>query len=305
MKIIRYCGFCLPLLATLLFPARRAEAQAPDPEKSTSVPQSSHPNEYRSIVYQSIAGNDEMLDVYQNPGLTQPTPVLIYFHGGAWARNARPAGPNGFRPYLAMGFSIVNVDYRLTGVATAPAAVKDARCALAWVGNNAHQYDFDVSRIVVWGTSSGGHLALMTGLPSSPADFDLPACRKQPKVAAVLDFYGISDVLELVAGPRKMNSADLWIGRAPDHLELAKRMSPLSYVRPGVAPVYILHGDTDPTVPYTQSERLHDALDAAGVVNKLHTVKGGIHGKFSEEEMNQVYREIREFLATVRVLPAH
>ena len=56
-------------------------------------------------------------------------------------------------PYLAMGFAVVNVDYRLARVAPAPAAVQDSRCALRWVVRHAPQYGFDPAR-----AGAGGQL---------------------------------------------------------------------------------------------------------------------------------------------------
>src|ERR1044071_4458007 len=93
-----------------------------------------------------------------------PTPTVVFFQGGGWTGGAKEGGTFGFLPYLDMGWAVVNVEYRTTAVALAPAAVEDARCALRWVYRNAKQYNFDTNRIVVSGQSAGGHLALMTGL---------------------------------------------------------------------------------------------------------------------------------------------
>ncbi len=67
-------------------------------------------------------------------------------------------------PWLEMGWNVVNVEYRLGGVAAAPGVVEDCLCALRWVVGHAAEYRIDPARIVVMGDSSGGHLALMTGM---------------------------------------------------------------------------------------------------------------------------------------------
>ena len=72
-------------------------------------------------------------------------------------------------PYLEMGWSVVNVSYRLGPVSLAPAAVEDCLCALRWVIRNAEQYNFDPARIVVMGSSAGGHLSLTTGMVPASA----------------------------------------------------------------------------------------------------------------------------------------
>jgi acetyl esterase/lipase len=45
----------------------------------------------------------------------------------------------------------------------------------------------------------------------------------------------------------------------------ARSVSPMSYVTKNSPPVFIVHGDADPTVPYQQSVDLHKKLLEAGV----------------------------------------
>jgi len=192
-------------------------------------------------------------------------------------------------------------------VAQAPAAVEDCRCALRWVIQNAKQYGVDVNRIVVAGDSAGGHLALTTAMLPASAGLD----RQCPgpdnlKVAAVVNWYGISDVNELLDGPNMKPYAVTWLGSATDREQIAKRVSPLTYVRAGLPPVFTIHGDADPTVPYTQSVRLHKALTDAGVANELMTIPGGKHGFdcCNLAQRTNAYTKIREFLTRQHVLDA-
>ena len=77
---------------------------------------------------------------------------------------------------------------------------------------------------------------------------------------------------------------------------IAKRVSPLTYVRRELPPVITVHGDADPIVPYSHAVRLHEALDNAGVPNELLTVPGGGHGGFTVAESEMIYAAIRDFL---------
>ncbi len=81
-----------------------------------------------------------------------------------------------------------------------------------------------------------------------------------------------------------------------DRHEIARRVSPLTYVRPGLPPILTIHGDADPTVPYTHAVQLHKALTEAGVPNQLLTIPGGKHGRFSRTETLKAYTTILEFL---------
>jgi acetyl esterase/lipase len=95
------------------------------------------------------------------------------------------------------------------------------------------------------------------------------------KVAAIINWFGISDVADLVQGCNQRNYAAMWMGSQPDPLTIAKRVSPLNYVRAGLPPILSIHGDADLVVPHEHSTRLHQALSDAGVPNELVTIKGG------------------------------
>jgi acetyl esterase/lipase len=162
----------------------------------------------------------------------------------------------------------------------------------------------DVNRLVVSGESAGGHLALATGMIPESAGLDRQCPGAPlPKVAAIVNFYGITDVADLLDGPNQKSYAVSWLANAENRLETAKRVSPLTYVRPGIPPVLTVHGDADPTVPYTHALRLHEALGKANVANQLVTVPGGRHGMFTADEYAKAYNEIRAFLAKHNLLP--
>ena len=272
-------------------------------------------NGYRlapNIIYLRAGGRDLTLDVYQPRGVSAPNPTLIYYHGGGWTNGSKEGSALTFLPYLEMGWTVVNVAYRLADVAHAPAAVEDCRCALRWVYRNAEQYGFDVSKIVVTGNSAGGHLALATGFLPETAGLDrqCPGNRNRTwstgatstdelKVAAVVNWYGITDVLDLAHRPPGISGSftEAWLGSGSDRDAVAERVSPMTYIRRDLPPVISIHGDADPIVPYDQGTRLHEALDAAGVPNELVTVPGGGHGGFTIEENIRIYRAIRNFLS--------
>lgn len=258
-----------------------------------------------NITY-SVASNYECkLDVYARRGQPGPVPTVVEIHGGGWVAGTKEGDVMNILPYLEMGFAVVNVEYRLARVALAPAAVEDCRLALRWVFKNAKAYGFDTARIVVTGGSAGGHLALMTGMLDTTAGFDYPKEWEQTNppmnVAAIVNWFGITDVKEILSGPDKQNYAASWIGGQPDPEKLAERVSPLTYVRKGLPPILTIHGDNDQLVPYSHAVRLNQALDKAGVQHKLITIPGGHHGGFTPDQMKMIYGSIRDFLKQVGV----
>lgn len=288
---------------------------------------------------------DLHVDVYQVAS-AKPTPVILQLHGGGWIRGDRPTSSRSFGPFFAAGMSVVTVEYRNAKDAPAPAAIEDVRCAMAWVKRNAAKYNFDANNVVPWGGSAGGHLALMAGY--APASFNVAGCTDQPRVTAVLDMYGASDVAAALTYPGSMGFTHQWIGldlplppdpapaaaaaagsapaagsaepanpdgmprpraRAPRWpapteavLARAREASPLTYIRAGLPPTFIINGDQDHTYEPTQSYRLKDALEAAHVPVEEDIVVGGGHGNFSAAENQKGMVLALEFLRANGVL---
>jgi acetyl esterase/lipase len=249
------------------------------------------------IVYSEVDGVQNKLDLYVPKNGGDQNPTLIWFHGGGWSHNSKDQVSGQLIPFLESGWVVVNVDYRLGSQGFAPAAVIDCRCALFWVFAHAKERKVDTKKVVLAGTSAGAHLALITGMLPPGNSLDKECAGSAPtRVVAILDFYGPTYLDEALEGPTRNGSVVKWIGNQTNKKEIAHLVSPISYIRPGLPPVFIVHGDADPTVPYDQSVKVHKALDEVGVTNEFHTVAGGEHGKFSNEENLKILREVDEFL---------
>lgn len=291
------------LLVALMIVALASTARAQTPG---SLADAIHiANTYRTspnLTYLTVAGVESKLDIYQSRAATAPNPTLVWIHGGNWVGGSKEASLLSLLPFFDMGWNVVNVDYRLLKVAPAPAAAEDCRCALRWVYQHAKDYNIDTSRLVVSGNSAGGHLALLTALAPANAGFDERCPGPEPlSVAAVINWYGFPNLTDLMQGPNTRPAVTAWIGTGASRMDLAKRLSPITYVRGGVPPVLTVHGDADPTSPYEYAVRLHEALKSAGVTNELVTVPGGKHGGFTDEESVRIYDAIRAFLARNRI----
>ena len=174
-------------------------------------------NEYQvfpNVTYLVASNWEAKLDIYKRRDTTGPQPTLIFFHGGGWVQGSKEQSQLSLMPWLEMGWNVVNVEYRLGRVALAPAAVEDGLCALRWIATRAKDYDIDPSRLVTSGESAGGHLSLTTGMIPESAGLDrqcpgIPL----PKVAAIVDWYGITDVAELLDGVNRKPYAVQWLAR--------------------------------------------------------------------------------------------
>src|SRR3954451_19242276 len=151
-----------------------------------------------NLLYLSVGGWNGKLDLYLPRRARDPMPVALLFHGGGWVSGNKDEIALDVLPYLAMGIAVANVDYRLAATATAPAAVEDARCALRWVVRHADQYGLDTHKIVTVGSSAGADRGRMGAMPRAAAGFEELCPGNEPiAVAAVINFFGVSDVGEL------------------------------------------------------------------------------------------------------------
>lgn len=266
-----------------------------------------------NIIYSKAGNVDLKLDLYLPDKRDKALPTLVLFHGGGWIGGQKEANIFYLLPYLSMGWAVVNVEYRVANQSLAPAAVEDTRCALRWVYRNAEEFKFDTSKIVLTGTSAGGHLSLITGMLPAMNRFDrqcptgddkrwTTGVEPEMKVAAIVNLFGITDVADLLEGENAKHYAIEWFGSMENRMSLAKQVSPINYVRADLPPIITIHGENDIVVPYQQAVDLHKALDKVGAKNKLVTVKGGGHGGFNREQMVNNYAAVRNFLRENNVI---
>lgn len=122
----------------------------------------------------NAAGRMLMARIYQPKG-EGPFPTVLDLHGGAWSRKDRLAEEPMDRALAASGLLVAAVDLTLASEAPYPACVQDANYAARWLKANAARWNGDVSRLGVYGSSSGGHVAeLLAMRPHDPRYSSIP-----------------------------------------------------------------------------------------------------------------------------------
>ncbi len=253
-------------------------------------------------VYTDVRDWKGRLDVYYNPLSLKPTPVVLHIHGGGWNHGTKES-QTGFSSYFKAGFAVVNVEYRLVQIATAPAAIEDIRTALHYIKENSKKLNINPDKIVIEGGSSGAHLALMGGLLENNRLFDTNCSGElDMKVAAIISNYAPSDLPSLLTNSTLTNSLTKWLGDKANNPEFVASVSPLTYIKKSSPPVFIVHGNADKIVPYSQSVELQKKLNESGVYNEFITVDGGGHGSFEKEKKTEINLALIKFLRKVKVI---
>lgn len=260
---------------------------------------------HRDLAYVVDGHERQKLDLYL-PAQGEGLPLIVYIHGGAFRMGSKEGNADNPLPfdYLAQGYALASINYRLSQHAIFPAQIQDCKAAVRWLRAHADQYRLDPDRFIAWGPSAGGHLSAMLGVTGHVTAFDVGAhLDVSSRVQAVVDYYGPTDFLQMDAQrlPNGMihdtpdsPESELVGGPIQKNPEKVARCNPITYVSNDTPPFLIIHGDRDPLVPYQQSVLLVQALQAAGRDVTFYTVPGAGHGHFTDP---QVPKLTRAFLA--------
>lgn len=238
------------------------------------------------IEYAKVGQHRLSLDLYQPRNTEQPSPLIIWVHGGAWRSGSKADVP--VAQLVGEGFAIASVDYRLSPVAEFPAQVHDIKAAIRFLRAHAAEYKLDPSRFAVAGSSAGGHLAALVGVTSGDEALEGTVGEFLPEssdVQAIASFYGASNLQTILSqstphGLRvRVPALQLLLGGQPEEKPaLAQLASPVVHVDADDPPLLLIHGDQDPQMPLAQSHELRAAYEQYDLPVQLQIVEGGVHG---------------------------
>ncbi len=284
----------------------------------------------KNIVYKTNSlGKPVSLDLYRPKNqVTGKLPVVIYVHGGAWAKGDQVvrAGnyiENFILKLVEKNYAVISIDYTLVSEKVHfPIPVEDTKDAVRWVRKNAEQYDFDPDNIGFFGASSGAHLSLLAAYTTdSEYTGSTELSAYSAKVNYVVDNFGPTDLNKLlhtrlgkvpvtIVGwffkPIVEIREKLVYGisgydinsekrKAIDYLET---VSPVNDTEGGI-PTFILHGNKDKVAPLKHSKKLVRKLKKHNVDATLVVVEDGVHGFGTTDKayMNQLTDEMIQFIA--------
>lgn len=257
------------------------------------------------------------LDVYlPTKQVYEKTPVVVYFHGGAWI-TGRKEVINANRINGAVnrlreeGYAFVCPDYTLASkeIPAFPYCIVDAFDALNWVEENAAKYNFDIGNIGVAGESAGAHIAMMAAY--AEPDELVDSLSLKVKINYIIDIYGPTD-LDSLYHSQTVSKINEGLEKLPENLRehlditqhlfgfnpeedsaraktITEKYSPIDYVSRSIPPTLIIQGKADQLVPMNQSVELHQKLDSLAVENQLYLLENVNHafrGISAEQKAN-------------------
>lgn len=258
------------------------------------------------VVYSRAGGAEISMDLLLPQTVAQDMrcfPVILFVQGSAWHCPDTNYEILQLAQFAAAGYVVATIRHRnISDGYPAPAFLQDAKTAIRFLRANRADYHIDPERVYAFGTSSGGNTVLLLGLTGDdPAYKTEEYSQESDAVSGVIDCFGPTDLLEMLDSSVKNGSHGAeenqllteFCGGAPDR-ELLRRMSPYYCAEEGreYVPFLIAHGNQDPVVAFSQSEKMVQRLQACGAQTEFICVNGAEHeGTFWSQKLLNLFME--------------
>jgi acetyl esterase/lipase len=232
------------------------------------------------------AGRQLMARIYQPVG-AGPFPTMLDLHGGAWNAKNRYAEEPMDRALAASGVLVVAIDMTLAGEGPYPASVQDANYGVRWLKTKAASWKGDPSKIGIYGSSSGGHVAELLGMRPRDARYNAIPLPEAPHVDATVAYIAtrspISDPFARFKNAEKHQRAEMMKNHTiffnpwetiheSNPQEILERREAVTLV-----PLLIMQGGLDDNVLPSVQEKFAATYKAAGGECQLQVFEGSEH----------------------------
>ena len=282
-----------------------------------------------NVLYKKTKEEDLYIDIYypENIEEAKKLPVVFYTHGGGWANGSKHGITSG--PFskvslalLKKGFCVVSINYRkwvANGTTAMRHCVIDSKDAMRFLAKNHVKYGIDTKRFFSFGDSAGGHISQMLLFSSSNVlTGDKELANYSYTMAGGVSWYGPCDFQNIQLfnydnrenfrdrfGLRILNTRDI----TPNEKEkLYKEMSPISYLTKNSAPLLMIQGDMDTTIPVKHAYKMQKKIKEFGslpieiliVKNAGHNWREANPGTKIIPQTDTIIEKTIEFLANLK-----
>jgi acetyl esterase/lipase len=238
----------------------------------------------KDIVYAQAGEKKLLLDIYKPSAVKLPY-LIVWVHGGAWRSGSKANPPLGL---LGAGYALASIDFHLSEEAPFPSMVHDIKAAIRYLRANANKYGYRADKIVIWGSSSGGHLAALVGTTNNDKYMEGTLgdyTGTSSAVQGIIDYYGPTNLISILSQstPHGISVREpamkILFGKSIEEAkETARLASPVFQTDPSDPPLLIVHGDQDNQVPVNQSLELMAAYKKNKLPVQIEFAPGAGHG---------------------------
>ena len=215
-------------------------------------------------------------------------PCMVYVQGSGWFKQDIHAGVPFLSRIASRGYVCAIVEYRHSGIAAFPSPIVDALNAVRFLRKNAEMYKIDPEKMILAGSSSGGHTAVFAGFRHNDDTDENMFPGVSAEVKGIVNYYGSCSFMFDYSNPSTPNhlKPDSPEGREAGNIDLSENeamkiaMSAECNIDENtkIAPMLILHGTKDRTVHPECSTRLYEQMKKTGHDADMILLKGADHG---------------------------
>ncbi|MEY8354579.1 alpha/beta hydrolase [Lachnospiraceae bacterium 54-53] len=231
---------------------------------------------FYDIAYSDFSEKNR-LDLYLPKIKKESYPLVVFIHGGAFAKSDKGRHIAGVLNSLQLGCAVASMNYRLNDEVRYPDMLKDCIDAVRFL---AKRPETDSEKIILWGETHGGYLACDMGINHHQDE--------TYKLAGVISYYAPIDLYDYhkrqMASGRLMEVNGVIVDEASfgasgdELLDILKKQDLLHKIDGSEPAFYLLHGKKDDSIPIEYSIRLAEALKEKQVDCVLDLVEDGTHG---------------------------
>ncbi|MEV0823252.1 alpha/beta hydrolase [Nonomuraea rubra] len=268
----------LALAAVALTPVAASASMEPTPAPTVDNPVDAEGIGGLSVeTVQYGSHKRQSMDVWWTPD-GQQRPGIFLIHGGWWSSGDKKYMREITRSYAELGYTVFNLNYRLSGDAAWPAQRTDALAAIAAARKHADRYAFDANNYVLMGFSAGGHIAAAVGTYGDGIG-GLKGVVGLSPIISPLRAYSDGEKSDN-ASKRKLRTAAIKLagGCAPKGKcsRIWASMEVAWHASRNDAPMLTIHSENE-FVPPVQSQLLKQMLGQVGVQVSVFTQPGTNH----------------------------
>jgi len=234
----------------------------------------------------TAAGRTLMARIYQPKG-AGPFPTVLDLHGGAWNAKDRHAEEPMDRALAASGLLVVAIDMTLAPEAPYPASVQDANYGVRWLKWKAASWNGDASKVGIYGSSSGGHIAELLAMRPRDSRYGAIPLPEAPQLDATVAYVAmrspISDPVARFQHAKEMKR-DAMVKNHTTYFkpwETIYESSPQQILerheKINLVPMLIMQGALDDNVLPAVQEKFAAAYKAAGGDCQYQLFEGSEH----------------------------
>ncbi len=233
------------------------------------------------VAYSAVGGEKTTMTILRPWEEAKRYPLVVFVQGSGWTTPGLGYEIPQLSHLAQQGFVVATVSHRDAKEGNPfPAFLQDVKTAIRFLRAHAEEYSIDPEHVGIYGTSSGGNIALLVGATGDDPQFKTDEYKDvSDTVNCVVSCFGPTDLTMIPKIQNPLDPVFISLIGSNDTDTVLGGMSPYRYITDAAPfpPCLLAHGTADTVVPYFLAKDMVEKLSACGKEVRLLTVTDGPH----------------------------